>query len=98
MLIKKHSSYRQVIVICDKELIGKKFEQGKLSLEITENFFKGEEKSEQEILRMIEIAAAEDATFNIVGEKSVALSLKAGIIKQEGIMRIQSVPVALILL
>jgi hypothetical protein len=42
--------------------------------------------------------ADEDSTFNIVGEESVKAALKAGIIKKEGITRIQGVPIALVLL
>ena len=37
----------------------------------------------------------EDATFNIVGKESVLTALEAGIIKEDGVMKIQDVPVAL---
>jgi len=39
----------------------------------------------------------EDATFNIVGEKSTQLALKLGIIMQEGIKTIDKIPYALVL-
>jgi len=98
ILLKIHASYRQVVSICDKELLGKTLEQGNRIIEIKHSFFKGEEKTEAEILKAIEIASAEDSTFNIVGKKSVATALKAGIIKQEGIKKIQKIPLALGLL
>lgn len=98
MLVKIHNSYRQVVAICDEELLGKRFEEGTRAIELKPNFFKGEAKTEKEVLDIIEKAGAEDATFNIVGEKSAELALKAGIIKPEGIIRIQGVPVALALL
>lgn len=98
MLLKIHKSYRQVVAICDTELLGKTFEQGKQQIEVLPNFFEGEEKNENQVLEIIEQAAAEDSTFNIVGEQSVACALKAGIIKKEGIIKIQGVPVALALL
>ena len=98
MLVKIHSSYRITIAICDSELIGKTFEEGIKQIKVTESFFKGEEKTEQEVLDIMEHGAAEDQTFNIIGEKSVNLALKTGLIKPEGIIRIQQVPIALVLL
>jgi len=98
MLAKVHQSYRNTIAICDKSLLGKTFEEGSKQIKITENFFGGEEKSEKEILELIEKGAAEDYTFNIVGEESIKTALKSGIIKPEGITKIQGIPVALVLL
>jgi hypothetical protein len=104
MLIKIHKSYRDVIAICDSELLGKKLEQqrgkqGKtLQLDLTGNFFKGDEKTEQEIFNILKEAVKEDACFNIVGEKSIQTALKAGIISSDGIVKIQGIPVALSLL
>ncbi len=97
MLVKIHNSYRDAIAICDSELLGKKFEQGNFELEIS-GFFNGDEKSERETLNILKEGAKEDVTFNIVGEKSVALALKSGIISEQGIKKIQDVPFALVLL
>jgi len=98
MLVKIHKSYRDVVAICDSELLGKKFQQGKLQIDLNGEFFNGEEKSESETLEIIEDIAREDATFNIVGDKSCRLALKAGIIDKKGIKKISGVPVALVLL
>jgi len=98
MLIKIHKSYRDVVAICDTELLGKKFEQGRLQLDLTGEFFNGEEKTEDEILEIVKNADREDATFNIIGSQSVQLALKAGIIDKKGIKKIQGIPTALTLL
>jgi len=98
MFIKIHNTYRDVVAICDSDLIGKKFEEDRFQLDIKENFFKGEEYSEEQAIRIIKKMSAEDATFNIVGEKSVNTSLKAGIISEDGIKKIQGVPFAMVLL
>jgi len=98
MFIKIHSSYRDVVAICDSELIGKKFETGKSQLDIKEDFFKGEEKSEREILEIMKNLEKEDATFNIIGEKAVNTALKAGIITREGIKEVSGIPFALVLM
>jgi len=98
MLVKIHKSYRNVIAICDSELIGNKFEQGNMQLDLTGEFFNGEELDESAVLELIKDEKTEDATFNIVGEKSVQLALKTGIIDKQGIKKIQGIPVALTLL
>lgn len=98
MYIKIHNSYRTVVAICDSELIGKIFEEGKKQLDIRETFYKGEKKTEKEIEEMMIDFAKEDATFNIVGKKSTETALKAGIIGKEGVMKIQGIPYALALL
>ena len=92
------SSYRNVVAICDSELLGKRFEEGKFQLDVKESFYKGEEVSGEEAIRTMKRMSAEDATFNIVGKNSVDIALKAGVIVEEGIGEIQRVPFALVLL
>lgn len=92
------SSYRNVVAVCDSELLGKRFEQGKFQLDIKESFYKGEEVDEQRAVSIMKRMLAEDATFNIVGKNSVNLALQAGVIAKEGIGEIQGVPFALVLL
>ncbi len=98
MFVNIIKSYRDVVVICDKELLGKKFEDEKYQLDIKENFYSGKESSEKEVIEIMKDMQKEDATFNIVGKKSINAALKAGIILKEGIKEIQSVPFALVLL
>ncbi len=92
------NSYRDVVAICDEELLGKKFEQGKFQLDIKESFYKGKLVSEKELIEIINNLSREDATFNIVGENSVNVALKEGIIIEEGIGEIQGIKFALVLL
>lgn len=91
-------SYRDVVAICDFELLGKTFESGKFQLDVKESFYKGEEKTPEETLKIMQIMKREDATFNIVGEKSVALALEAEIITEGQVGEIEGVQFALVLL
>lgn len=86
------------MAICDKELLGKKFEEDIFQLDVKENFFKGKECTDEEITSIIKNMDLEDSTFNIVGEKSVKIALKAGIITPEGIGKINGIPFALVLI
>ena len=46
-------TYRDVVAICDKELIGKKFYEGKFQLDVKENFYKGEEMDEEKTIQIL---------------------------------------------
>ncbi|MEA3414028.1 MAG: DUF424 family protein [Nanoarchaeota archaeon] len=94
-------SYRKVVAIADKELVGQIFEKEEKQLNLKENFYKGEDGkifSEEEVKEIIKKWAIEDATFNIVGERAVKLALDLKIINEKGIKKIQNIPYSLILL
>jgi len=98
MFVKIHKSYREVVAIWDEDLIGKKFEEENLQLDMKESFFKGENLSNEKVLEIINDLSAEDATFNIVGQESINLAIRAGLIKKKNVKTIEGVPFALVLL
>ena len=95
MLVKIHESYRKIVAICDSDIVGKTFTEGIREIQVRPNFFKGEEKNKQEVLKILQELDKEDATFNIVGEKSVRIALEAKVIEEHGIIKIQGIPIAL---
>lgn len=96
MQLKIHRSYRNVVSLCDSDILGKKFEEGKFQLDIRENFYKDREVEEEEAVETLIRQSQEDSTFNIVGQKSIAAARKAGIVSGE-ISEIAGIPFALIL-
>ncbi len=98
MFIKIHKSCRTVVALCDSELLGKKFDEGKRQLDVRETFYKGDKINEEQAINILRIQAMEDATFNIVGRKSVDSALKAGVITKKGIAKIKDIPFALVLM
>ncbi len=97
MFVNIIKSYRDVVAICDEELIGKKFEENIFQLDIKENFFKGRVCSSEEVSKIMKEMKSEDSTFNIVGEKSINLALESGIITKDGVGNIGGIPFALVL-
>ncbi len=88
MITQQHQSEDRIILsICDKELLGKKFHEGKKQLDINA-FYDGEEKTEQETLAMI----TEETILNIVGKESIAFAIKHKFIHKEDVKTIQGVP------
>ena len=98
MFVNIIKSYRDVVAICDSDLLGKKFEEDKFQLDIKESFYRGEEVSEEKAIEIMINMTKEDATFNIVGEQAIKAALKAKIIDKQGVKKIQNIPFALILL
>lgn len=90
-------TYRDVVALCDKELLGQKFEEEKFQLDVKESFYKGEEKSEEETVEILKTMAIEDSTFNVVGQNSIKAAIKAGIVSEESIGEIAGIPYALVL-
>lgn len=92
------SSYRNVIAIADKELIGQIFEEGNKQLDVKESFYKGEEKTLEEVKKIINEWSREDATFNLVGEKTTQIAIEMGIINEEEIKKIDNIPYSMVFL
>jgi len=94
---KLHKSYRDVVAICDLNLLGKKFEEGKKQLDVRENFFKDKEMDKKELIIFLQFQKKEDATFNIVGPNSISAAQEAEVISKENTGYVDGVPFALIL-
>lgn len=97
MFVNIIKTYRSVFAVCDKELLGEKFEEGIRQLDVKESFYKGKEKSKEEVMALMESFSEEDATFNIVGERSIEAAIKAGIIDKASVGRVDGIPFALVL-
>ncbi len=82
-----HTQGEVLVVVCDKELLGKKFKQGGLRLDVKESFYGGDEASVEKC-----IAVLREATIaNLVGS-IVEHAVKAGLIGQDNVLYFQKVP------
>ena len=95
--VKIHRSYRAVVAICDAELIGKKFEEGKRQLDVRDNFYRGKELNSDKTIAVMKTQRREDATFNIIGKHSVDAAIEIGLIDKNSVGKINGIPFALIL-
>ena len=80
----------KIVAACDKERIGKRFEEGKLSLDLEKSarFYKGKLSTEEELKK-----AMQDAnSINLVGEKAVKAAVDAGMIKDSAVKKIAGIP------
>jgi len=76
-----------LVVVCDRELLGKTLKRRGMKLEVKESFYRGREASIEECLR-----ALRNATIaNLVGY-IVDHAVRAGLIDRRSIFRFQGVP------
>lgn len=86
---KIHShSEGNVLAVCDAEVLGKSFEEGKYFLEVKEAFYKGTEIGEEELVEKLK----EFANVNLVGEECVGIALKNGFASEKNVIRIKGIP------
>ena len=89
MIVKIHKTGGRVILaVCDSNLIGKKFEDGKLQLDLTSEFYKGDKLDPARTLELMKIANI----VHLVGKKSVEIGIKAKIIDKKKIIKIKGIP------
>ncbi|MAG47772.1 hypothetical protein CL617_04140 [archaeon] len=93
ILVKIHKSQdKEIISLCDKDLIGKTLQDGEIHLEVSESFYKGDEiKDEKELLDLLEKCP----NINILGKESVEFAIKNNIIEKSNIIKIKGVPYAI---
>lgn len=85
-----------MVAICDSGLIGKKFEEGKKQLDLNENFFGKDEINREDIIKMVERQAMEDASFNIAGKESVEMAIEAGLADEKSVGYVEGIPIVLV--
>jgi len=95
MQLKIHPAYRNIVALTDTDLIGKTFTEGIRQITVTPNFFQDKEVSKEQALKILQDANKEDATFNIVGKEAIETALKAGVIQEHGVIKIDHIPIAL---
>ncbi len=79
-----------LVAACDSELLGKKFSDNELCLEIG-SFYDGKKVNESMFLE--HLASATSA--NLVGKSTVNAAIKAGFIDKESVIRIHGIPYAM---
>jgi len=77
-----------LIGACDDSLIGKKFSEGKLQIDISKEFYDGQRidsKTFEKYLKNATIA-------NLVGKETINLAIKIGLIDPECVIMVKGVP------
>ncbi len=89
VLVKLHKKEGKILAaICDSDLLGKRFEEGNLQLDLTGDFYAGDERSDTEAGDLIRNADY----VNLIGKKSIKLGIEEGVIDQQNVKLVKGVP------
>ena len=89
MIVKKHSqNNKQVLAVCDEDLLGKTIEENDLILDLSSDFYRGEKTTEQELKKILK----NSYIINAVGEKTIEFLKKQRMISKDNIKFIANVP------
>ncbi len=85
MIVRERETPEGLLVsVCDRGLIGETFENGDVSLTVTEEFYGGEAVEPPEVVDSL--ARAEVA--NIVGVEAVALAIEHGFVEEAHVLEV----------
>lgn len=88
-IVKKHQGpHGIVLVVTDKEILGKKFEENNLQLDLTKEFYQGEELNKEQVKEKIK----EAYILHLTGEKTIQLFLDLGFVDSNKILIISKIP------
>ena len=91
---KKFAPEGLILVVTDKEIVGKTFEEGNKQLDLSKKFYSGDNRSVEEVKAIIK----EAYILHLTGEKAVALGVELELVDSEKIIWISNVPHAEVLM
>ncbi|WP_336342919.1 DUF424 domain-containing protein [Halalkalicoccus ordinarius] len=89
MIVTEHETPKGLLVaVCDADVLGETFENGELSLTVTEEFYGGEEVEERDAANSLDRASV----ANLVGERAVTLAIERGHVDEANVLEIDGTP------
>jgi len=88
IVAEKKSAHGLLVVVTDKELLGKVFSDKDLILDLTKEFYKGVEKNAQEVKQVLEKAYV----IHFTGKKSVMLGVDLGLVDNKRVLFVKNIP------
>ncbi|MFB6131349.1 MAG: DUF424 domain-containing protein [Salinigranum sp.] len=88
MLLRERETPEGLLVsVCDPECLGETYRDGEVSLDVTEDFYGGDEAQVVDQQAVVD-SLARAAVANIVGERAVGVAVEAGIVDEERVLHI----------
>jgi len=88
LIAKRHDlGTKSILAVCDKEHLGKSFEEGNLFFEVREKFYGGEEIEREQLIELIK----EADSVNFFGNKCIEIAIKEGLISESNVIIISGI-------
>lgn len=88
IVAKKQSQFGLLVVITDSDIIGKKFEEERLQLDLTKKFYQGEQMNKEEVKKIVITARH----LHLTGKGVVAIVVEMDLVNPKKIIFIDKVP------
>lgn len=91
MIVKVHDTPNgRMVALCDSDILGKRFEQGNIQLDLSSRFYQGEEKTPEEVEELLE----DCYVVNAVGKGSVDILIRKNLVKKDAVGIVSGIPYA----
>lgn len=84
----KKTGRNVLLCMCDAEILGKTFHEGKITFRVKEDFYKGRRVVVEEAIDLIEASTI----VNMVGKNVVKKAIERGFVHPEAVLNIEGVP------
>jgi len=84
----KKTGRNVLLCICDAEILGKTFHEGKITFRVKEDFYKGRRVVVEKAIDLIEASTI----VNMVGKNVVKKAIERGFVHPEAVLNIEGVP------
>lgn len=85
MIVNERETPRGLLVsVCDADILGETFEDGDVSITVTEEFYSGDRRDPDDVVAALRRAAV----ANIVGERAVSVAIDAGVVHEGNVLEI----------
>jgi hypothetical protein len=89
MLLKERQTPEGLLVsVCDPDCLGETYENGKVSLTVTEDFYGGDEAEDADEDAVVD-SLHRATVANLVGEETVRVAIEAGVVDEETVLDLE---------
>lgn len=86
MLLRERQTDRGLLVsVCDADVLGESFENGEISLTVTESFYGGDEAEEVDDEAVVD-GLRRATVANLVGDRCIDVAVEAGLVDEETVI------------
>jgi hypothetical protein len=85
ILTERRTDRGLLVTVCDRGLLGETFEDGAVTLSVTEEFYGGEPADPEVVIEALSRATV----ANLVGEATVELAVEEGFVDEENVLEVE---------